>query len=82
MVYFNPSTARYDTLSPRATITVEGESLKNQSITSKDFGPFYDRINLADDQLRGLEGNLTLRYVIQGLVLLMFAGAGYIMFKK
>ena len=82
MVYFNPSTARYDTLMPRATITVEGESLKNQSITSKDFGPFYDRINLAEDELRALQGNLTLRYVIQALVLLMFAGAGYIMFKK
>jgi hypothetical protein len=82
MIYFDTERARYDTLSPRATITVEGESMRNQSITSRDFGPFYDRIGLADNDLRSLESSSYLSYIIYFMALLMFVSSGYIMFKK
>lgn len=82
MVTFNPRTASYDTLRPKATITVQGESLKNRSIVSTDFGPFYDRLQIADNRLQSLDSDGIFKTIAYLVILLLLLGSGYIMFKK
>ena len=81
-IYFNTKVAKYDTLKPKATISVTGESKKNQVISSNDFGPFYDRIELEDNKLRNLGGSGTFAIFANALVFLMLGVSAYIMFKK
>ncbi len=81
-IYFNTRVAQYDTLRPKATITVTGESKKNQVISSNNFGPFYDRIELEDNKLRNLGGSSAFTIFANALVFLMLGISAYIMFKK
>lgn len=81
-IYFNTKVAKYDTLRPKARITVTGESKKNQVISSNDFGPFYDRIEIEDNKLRNLGGSGTFTIFANALIFLMLGVSAYIMFKK
>lgn len=51
-VYFNPKKHRYDTLASKLTVSVSGESTKNEAIQSTDHGTFYDRAETTDNTLR------------------------------
>ncbi|MFY0685914.1 MAG: BatD family protein [Cyclobacteriaceae bacterium] len=51
-VFFNPDKDRYDTLSSRAVVNVEGESRQNEYISSSDLGSFYDGIEFEDNDLQ------------------------------
>jgi hypothetical protein len=81
-VFFNPATAKYDTLKPTASITVSGESLKNEAIESTDAGSFYDKINTADNTLRSRADNDWIYLAMNILALVMLAGSAYLVFKK
>lgn len=55
-VFFNPRTARYDTLSPDAAFSVAGESVVNSQIARQDLGVFYER--MAEQSNRIYSANL------------------------
>jgi hypothetical protein len=81
-VFFNPAKARYDTLKPQASITVSGESLKNEAIESTDGGTFYDAINTADNTLTSRAGLPWLTVVLNIFILVVLAGSVYLVLKK
>lgn len=54
-VYFNTQKNRYDTLTPRAVLTVSGASQKDKAIRNSDLGPFYDRIYTLSNATFSLE---------------------------
>lgn len=81
-VFFNPKTEKYDTLQSRAEITVGGESLKDEAISSNDLGSFYDKMNAADNTLQKMGSThwLTIfAYVFAGVSLLF---STYLIFKS
>ncbi|MFT7381403.1 MAG: hypothetical protein ACI9Z3_001287 [Roseivirga sp.] len=81
-VYFNPRTAKYDTLQSKIKFEVTGESKKNNSISSVDLGSFYDNIDLESNELMSLKEDKTMQIVANLLILAMLVGAGFIYFKK
>jgi BatD DUF11 like domain len=81
-VYFNPKTKNYDTLKSKVSVVITGESKKNEFISSSDGGSFYDRISLADNNLRPTGSNGWLKIGLNVLALLMVGGSGWLMFKK
>ncbi|QHL88965.1 hypothetical protein GU926_16625 [Nibribacter ruber] len=54
-VYFNPVTARYDTLQPKLTLRVRGQEDQNAFIRAQDVGNFYDIIENESNTLAGLD---------------------------
>jgi len=81
-IFFNPKTARYDTLRSNAVIKVGGESLKDEAISSNDLGSFYDKISTSDNTLHKMNNSNVLNigaYVIIAASLLFSA---YLVFKK
>jgi hypothetical protein len=51
-VFFNPQTEKYDTLKSELSVTVGGESLKDEAISANDLGSFYEAIHSADNTLQ------------------------------
>lgn len=81
-VFFNPKLNKYDTLQSKYTVSVTGESQRNQSIESKDSGSFYDRINVADSTLHSsIEGNW-MKIGANLFILLMLGASVFLIFKK
>jgi hypothetical protein len=81
-IYFNTSTKKYDTLKAKTTLTVQGESLKNEAIESTDAGSFYDKISSVDNTLRTTKQNANLKALYTLLILVMLAGSTYLVFRK
>jgi len=81
-VFFNPETKKYDTLKSQQTVTVSGESQKNQSIGSNDLGSFYDRIDGTDNTLRSFAGSQNMKWAINGLILLVVGVSLYFVLRK
>lgn len=54
-VYFNPVTARYDTLRPSVTVRVRGQEDQNLFIRAQDVGNFYSIIDTESNQLIDLD---------------------------
>jgi hypothetical protein len=81
-IFFNPTTKRYDTLSSKQVIHVEGESQKNLAIESTDPGSFYDRIEGTDNTLRTSADAHWLKIGANIFILLMLGASGYLAFKK
>ena len=54
-IYFSTKLERYDTLIPKGTLTVEGQSKKNASIASNDLGRFYDTMEFEDNTLQSIK---------------------------
>jgi BatD DUF11 like domain len=82
LVFFNPKTAKYDTLRPQAKLFVQGESRANNAIRDNDQGGFYDAI---DDESNGLVSGqrLDMLKIMGNLVLLGFIVAtGAVVFYK
>lgn len=81
-VFFNPRAAKYDTLKSNVVITVGGESLKDEAISSNDLGSFYDKMATVDNTIRKRGGTDWLGiagYCFVGLSLIFSA---YLVFKK
>ncbi|NMM49739.1 BatD family protein [Marinigracilibium pacificum] len=82
-VYFNPVTAKYDTLKSDVIINVTGESLVDKEISSKALDSFYDLIGKSDNDLKSINGiESYYTYIFNGLIFLMLALAGWFMFKS
>ena len=81
-VYFNPNNGQYDTLTSTKVVLVSGESKKNESIQSTDFGSFYDRIELTDNTLTHLDSFEWVQLFANLLILGMLVTSAVIFFKK
>ena len=81
-VFFNPRTAKYDTLKSKQVITVSGESQQYQAIESGDGGSFYDRIETADSTLHSSSANTWVDISANIFILLILGASAYLMFKK
>lgn len=81
-IYFNPTIKQYDTLKSQYTVSVTGESQKNQSIESRDQGSFYDRINLVDNTLHSSIDNQWIKIGTNLFILLLLGASVFLVFKK
>ena len=81
-VFFNPRTAKYDTLHSKQVLTISGDSQQYQAIESGDGGSFYDRIETADGTLRSSAANTWMDISANIFILLVLGGSAYLMFKK
>lgn len=81
-VFFNPRTEKYDTLKSELVVSVGGESLKDEAISSNDLGSFYDKITSLDNTIQkrgGLDWLSVFAYAFAAATLLFSA---YLVFKK
>lgn len=81
-VYFNPALKKYDTLTAKAAVLVNGESLKNEAIESTDTGSFYDKIGSTDNTLRTSANTNWVDTVLGIFILVVLAASAYLVFKK
>jgi hypothetical protein len=81
-VYFNPGKAKYDTLRSKLTVTVTGESRKNEEIGSTDLGSFYDRIDTSSNSLMAVEDTTWQKMAFNIFVVVALGASAYLVFKK
>lgn len=81
-VFFDPQTAKYDTLRSELTLNVTGESRKNEYILSNDVGSFYDRINNEDNTLTSMDGMNWFKWLINGFIVMILGVTAWVIFKK
>jgi hypothetical protein len=81
-IFFNPKTAKYDTLRSEISIKVVGESLKNETIQANDLGDFYDRIPLEDNQLEKVGQSAWFNLGVNIFILLLLGASVFIILKK
>jgi hypothetical protein len=81
-IFFNPKTAKYDTLMSKVKLTVTGESLKDEAISSNDLGSFYDKVGAVDNSLNKMGKPDWLAVFVYGFVSLALALSAYLFFKK
>ena len=81
-VFFNPNTKKYDTLRSNYTLSIQGESQKNQFIESTDLGKFYDRLEASDNQIQYAGAFDWMKVSLNIFILVMLAGSAYLVFKK
>jgi hypothetical protein len=81
-VFFNPNTARYDTLTSQVVVDVQGESKKNEAIQSRDQGSFYDKIQLAGNSLQTRNSDTWSFWLFTGFIVAMVAGSAVLLLKK
>ncbi|HEX5167683.1 MAG TPA: BatD family protein [Cyclobacteriaceae bacterium] len=81
-VFFNPRKEKYDTLKSKLTLTVTGESQKNQAIQSTDPGTFYDKVRDVDNTLQSIQSHDWQKPVFTVFILLMLGASAYLVLKK
>lgn len=81
-IYFNTRTARYDTLRPTVSVAALGASRKNEFIMATDPGAFYEKMNATGNDLESLTARSGLRWLVNGLIFLMFATVVYLLVRK
>lgn len=81
-IFFNPAKKKYDTLRSQITLSVEGESQRNQAIQSTDFGSFYDRIDTTDNGLRSALQTGWIKMGMNVLILLLLGASVYLVFSS
>ncbi len=81
-VFFNPETAKYDTLRSRLQVYVTGESTRNEVIEANDDGRFYDKIQTADNSLALMRNNNWQQTVFGVFILLVLGSSAYLVFRK
>ncbi|AHM61288.1 hypothetical protein D770_15170 [Flammeovirgaceae bacterium 311] len=81
-IFFNPRTARYDTLRSGITIEAVGQSRKNESIMAADPGSFYDKTSGVSNNLASFEEDSSLRWLVNALIFLMFAAVVVLLIRK
>ncbi len=57
-IFFNPTTATYDTLRSDLRVTVEGESRKNTALENSDLAGFYEQIKETDNEIADKESGI------------------------
>ena len=81
-IYFNPETAKYDTLKSTVKLTVTGESKENVSISSTDLGSFYDNIDVASNEMQSLNKSNVTQIIANLLIVAMLGAAAFLFIKK
>ncbi len=81
-MFFNPKKEKYDTLRSKLTLTVTGESQKNQAIQSTDPGTFYDKMKDVDNTLLAIKSNDWQKPAFTAFILLMLGASAYLVLKK
>ncbi len=81
-IFFNPRYKKYDTLKSQLTVTVTGESKKNEAIQARDVGNFYDKIEVADNTLRAMKDNRWQNWAFNSFILVMLAASTYLVLRK
>src|SRR5690606_14320898 len=81
-IFFNPKTEKYDTLKSQLVVNVTGESKKNEAIQSNDLGSFYDKIEIADNNLQTIHDTGWQRWAFNSFILVMLAGSTYLVLRK
>ncbi|CAN5365850.1 hypothetical protein BH10BAC4_BH10BAC4_05230 [soil metagenome] len=77
-VFFNPTKKKYDTLQSALALKVDGESQRNQAIQSTDFGSFYDRVDITDNDLRTASHTSWTKIGMNALIILLLAASVYL----
>ncbi len=81
-IFFNPEKEKYDTLKSRQTVTVKGESRKNEYIMSNDMGSFYDGIEFENNELMTLGESAWVRIFANILILTVLVLSVLIIIRK
>ncbi|MGY8982350.1 MAG: BatD family protein, partial [Cytophagales bacterium] len=81
-IFFDPVQEKYDTLKSEIQIQVQGESRKNEYISSNDLGSFYDRIELEDNQLVSIKSGMGYKIIINLFIFAILVGGIVLFFKK
>ncbi|WP_205504018.1 BatD family protein [Rufibacter psychrotolerans] len=74
-VYFNPVTARYDTLRPRFTVRVRGQEDQNSFIRAQDVGEFYNIAETESNELISLDQFREIRLYTNVVLGVLLGGA-------
>jgi hypothetical protein len=81
-IYFNPYTAKYDTLFPGLTLSVKGESQKNNYISSNDLGTFYNTLDKESNSLRHMEKDEFIKLFANFIILFMLVTTAILILRK
>jgi hypothetical protein len=81
-VYFNPHLNRYDTLSSKYVLKINGESQKNSYISSSDLGSFYNAIDKEDNNLKLLKKDEFIKLFANFIILFMLVTTAILIMKK
>lgn len=82
-IYFNPRKAKYDTLRPKFTMKVTGESKKNEMISQTALTGFYAAIGEKSNRPEKTTDNALLKIVANSIiVLLLLSAAALVFFRK
>ena len=81
-IFFNPKTARYDTLASELVLRVTGEPILEEGTTVAETGLFYDRIAEEDNTLRSRGASLPWELFGNVLILALLGFTAYLVFKK
>lgn len=81
-IYFDPTTARYDTLRPTLTIAVTGNRDTDALVLSRDLGPFYRIIENEDNTLVSLHQFDEIRRYTNIILVVLLAVSGFIFIKR
>ncbi|MBC5774001.1 BatD family protein [Pontibacter sp. KCTC 32443] len=81
-IYFDPITARYDTLRPKLTVSITGTRDTDALVLSRDLGPFYRIIGNEDDTLVSLHQFDDIRRYTNIILVVLLVVSGFIFIKK
>lgn len=81
-VYFDPVTARYDTLQPKLQVQVIGVKDANAAVVSRDLGAFYSIINNEDDKLERVDEFDNIKRYTNIILVLLLMVASFIFIKR
>ncbi len=79
-IYFDPKKARYDTLIPRADITITGESKTNKQIANTRHDDFYDIITSENNQFISNTSQGNTRIIANSFITISCASIGALAF--
>lgn len=80
-IFFNPKTARYDTLHSELKVTVTGEADNDAAIQSKDMGEFYERIPNESNDLLSINQISEVKLYTNLVVLFLAAVSLYLFYR-
>lgn len=81
-IYFNTKTEEYDTLKPKLTLNISGESSKNLAVGASDFNDFGEIIQDYDNNFINLRKDEYIKWIANGFLLVMFVLTIAIILKR
>ncbi len=82
-IYFNTQTQRYDTLRPQATLKIEGESIRNQEISTNSSTNIYKNIDKSNSNIMTTPPRAYITQITQIVFgFLLFFVLGMVVFGK